>query len=100
MEKGANSTLFIAKIKKTDGGNYTCAINSTHDFTVLVHVLNGKCETVSPVIRKMDTSCVLTVISRNGLIVLYVDEYFSLGSWLRFPVKYKWYTAMALTPIP
>ncbi|KAJ6635346.1 Ubiquitin-conjugating enzyme E2 B, partial [Pseudolycoriella hygida] len=42
MEKGANSTLFIAKINKSDSGNYTCSINSTHDFTVLVHVLNGE----------------------------------------------------------
>lgn len=43
MDKGANSTLFIAKINKSDSGNYTCSINSSHDFTVLVHVLNGKC---------------------------------------------------------
>ncbi|XP_037040992.1 uncharacterized protein LOC119077788 isoform X2 [Bradysia coprophila] len=41
MEKGANSTLLIAKINKSDSGNYSCSIpNSTHDFTVLVHVLN------------------------------------------------------------
>lgn len=42
VENGANSTLLIAKINKSDSGNYTCSINSSHSFTVLVHVLNGK----------------------------------------------------------
>lgn len=42
LEKGANSTLFIAKVNKSDSGNYTCSINSSHEFTVSVHVLNGK----------------------------------------------------------
>lgn len=42
LDKGANSTLFIAKVNKSDSGNYTCSINSSHEFTVSVHVLNGK----------------------------------------------------------
>lgn len=42
LEKGANSSLFIAKIDKLDSGNYTCSINASHSYTVSVHVLNGK----------------------------------------------------------
>lgn len=42
LEKGANSSLFIAKINKLDSGNYTCSINASHSYTVSVHVLNGK----------------------------------------------------------
>lgn len=42
LENGANSTLFIAKLNKADSGNYTCSINASHEYTVLVHVLNGK----------------------------------------------------------
>lgn len=40
MENGANSTLFVAKINKSDSGNYTCSIGSSQ-FTTTVHVLNG-----------------------------------------------------------
>ncbi|KAL5292903.1 hypothetical protein ACFFRR_011582 [Megaselia abdita] len=39
---GANSTLFIAKISKSDSGNYSCSINSTHIYTINVHILNGE----------------------------------------------------------
>lgn len=42
LEKGANSSLLIAKINKLDSGNYTCSINASHSYTVSVHVLNGK----------------------------------------------------------
>lgn len=42
MEIGANSTLFVAKVNKTDSGNYTCSIGEAQFYTVLVHVLNGK----------------------------------------------------------
>lgn len=42
MEIGANSTLLVAKINKTDSGNYTCSIGESQQYTVLVHVLNGK----------------------------------------------------------
>lgn len=42
LEKGANSSLLIAKINKSDSGNYSCFINATHEYTVSVHVLNGK----------------------------------------------------------
>lgn len=42
LDKGANSSLLIAKINKSDSGNYTCSINSSHEYTVAVHVLNGK----------------------------------------------------------
>jgi hypothetical protein len=41
-EEGANSTLSVAKINKSDSGNYTCSIGPTHSFTTTVHVLNGK----------------------------------------------------------
>ncbi|CAO1403675.1 unnamed protein product [Diamesa tonsa] len=40
MEIGANSTLFVAKVNKTDSGNYTCSIGEAQFYTVLVHVLN------------------------------------------------------------
>ncbi|XP_037906309.1 uncharacterized protein LOC119648612 [Hermetia illucens] len=42
MEDGANSTLFIAKINKSDSGNYTCSINSSHEYNIMVHILNGE----------------------------------------------------------
>lgn len=42
LDKGANSSLLIAKINKSDSGNYSCFINATHEYTVSVHVLNGK----------------------------------------------------------
>lgn len=42
LDKGANSSLLIAKINKLDSGNYSCFINATHEYTVSVHVLNGK----------------------------------------------------------
>ncbi|XP_031637302.1 uncharacterized protein LOC116349841 [Contarinia nasturtii] len=42
LDKGANSSLLIAKINKMDTGNYTCSINATHEYTVSVHVLNGE----------------------------------------------------------
>lgn len=41
MENGANSTLFIAKVRKTDTGNYTCSIGPNDFYTINVHVLNG-----------------------------------------------------------
>ncbi|KAK6644084.1 hypothetical protein RUM43_000349 [Polyplax serrata] len=39
-EAGANSTLSVAKVNKTDSGNYTCSISKTEFATVAVHVLN------------------------------------------------------------
>lgn len=39
---GANSTLFVAKVNKSDSGNYTCSIGPNQYYTVTVHVLNGK----------------------------------------------------------
>lgn len=42
MEDGANSTLSIAKIHKADSGNYTCSISEYQNFTIVVHILNGK----------------------------------------------------------
>lgn len=43
-EEGANSTLSVAKINKSDSGNYTCSVGpKIHlSFTTTVHVLNGK----------------------------------------------------------
>lgn len=46
MDDGANSTLFIAKVNKSDSGNYTCSI-STAKFVTMVHVLNGKSKAIS-----------------------------------------------------
>jgi len=42
MEEGANSSLSVARVNKTDSGNYTCSISSTEYATVTVHVLNGR----------------------------------------------------------
>lgn len=42
MDDGANSTLFIAKINKSDSGNYTCSISEYQNYTIVVHILNGK----------------------------------------------------------
>lgn len=44
MDDGANSTLFIAKINKADSGNYTCSISEYQNYTIVVHILNGKCK--------------------------------------------------------
>lgn len=41
MENGANSTLFIAKVRKTDTGNYTCSIGPNGSHTINVQVLKG-----------------------------------------------------------
>lgn len=41
-DEGANSTLFVARVNKSDSGNYTCTIGPTLYFTTNVHVLNGK----------------------------------------------------------
>ncbi|XP_055716618.1 uncharacterized protein LOC129810280 isoform X2 [Phlebotomus papatasi] len=40
MNGGANSTLFVARVNKSDSGNYTCSISSAQFYTVTVHVLN------------------------------------------------------------
>ncbi|XP_055695736.1 uncharacterized protein LOC129797328 isoform X2 [Lutzomyia longipalpis] len=40
MDEGANSTLSVAKLNKSDSGNYTCSIGPTQFFTTSVHVLN------------------------------------------------------------
>lgn len=42
MDDGANSTLSVARVDKSDSGNYTCAISQTEFATVAVHILNGK----------------------------------------------------------
>ncbi|KAI9586926.1 hypothetical protein GQX74_002773 [Glossina fuscipes] len=42
MDDGANSTLFIAKINKSDSGNYSCSINEYQNYTIMVHILNGE----------------------------------------------------------
>lgn len=41
MENGANSTLIIAKVRKSDTGNYTCSIGPNDFYTINVHVING-----------------------------------------------------------
>jgi hypothetical protein len=41
MEEGANSSLSVARVNKTDSGNYTCSISPTEYATITVHVLNG-----------------------------------------------------------
>lgn len=47
MENGANSTLFIAKVRKTDTGNYTCSIGPNDFHTINVQVLNGNFVTIN-----------------------------------------------------
>ncbi|KAJ9593565.1 hypothetical protein L9F63_014872, partial [Diploptera punctata] len=42
MDEGANSSLSVARVHKTDSGNYTCAISQTKFATVTLHVLNGE----------------------------------------------------------
>lgn len=42
MGDGANSTLLVARVNKTDTGNYSCSISPDQFYTVTVHVLNGK----------------------------------------------------------
>lgn len=42
MDEGANSTLSVARVNKSDSGNYTCSIGPTQYFTTNVHVLNGE----------------------------------------------------------
>lgn len=42
MSIGANSTLLVAKVNSSDSGNYTCSIGESQQYTVLIHVLNGK----------------------------------------------------------
>lgn len=42
MDDGANSTLSMAKVRKSDSGNYTCSIGPNDFYTITIHVLNGK----------------------------------------------------------
>lgn len=74
MEKGANSTLFIAKINKSDSGNYTCSINSSHEFTVLVHVLNGKQRRKSTT-NQLWQCAMFIVISPNAFQIININIY-------------------------
>lgn len=41
-EDAANSTLWVARVKPPDSGNYTCSVGPLFHFTTSVHVLNGK----------------------------------------------------------
>ncbi|XP_063233581.1 zwei Ig domain protein zig-8-like [Bacillus rossius redtenbacheri] len=45
-EEGANSSLSIARVNKSDSGNYSCSISATDFATVSVHVLTGFCSLV------------------------------------------------------
>lgn len=49
MENGANSTLSIAKVRKTDGGNYTCSISSNDYHTINMQVINGEKTIQTPI---------------------------------------------------
>lgn len=42
MGTGANSTILVARVNKSDSGNYSCSISPDQFYTVTVHVLNGK----------------------------------------------------------
>lgn len=44
MENGANSTLFIAKVRKTDTGNYQCKIGPNDFYTINVQILKGNAD--------------------------------------------------------
>lgn len=70
MENGANSILSIAKVNKSDSGNYTCSIGVNRLFTTNVHVLNGE------LIKKIDFNFFLTfekfiLVSEESLAELY-----------------------------
>ena len=42
MGNGANSTILVARVNKSDSGNYSCSVSPDQFYTVTVHVLNGK----------------------------------------------------------
>ncbi|XP_037040996.1 uncharacterized protein LOC119077793 [Bradysia coprophila] len=42
MDDGANSTLSIAKVGRSDSGNYSCSIGPNDFYTINVHILNGE----------------------------------------------------------
>lgn len=42
LDEGANSTLSVARVNKSDSGNYSCSINASHVYSVSIHVLTGK----------------------------------------------------------
>lgn len=74
MGDGANSTILVARVNKSDSGNYSCSISPDQFYTVFVHVLNGKwhCENSFHIydIHKVLTSSVRTSIpSRRGGLV-------------------------------
>lgn len=72
MENGANSTLFIAKVRKTDTGNYTCSIGPNDFYTINVQVLNGK-----------------FYVFHFSVLVLVLDPRFSFHLLFNFGMKYK-----------
>lgn len=54
-EDAANSTLWVARVKPADSGNYTCSVGPQLSSTTSVHVLNGK---VAHLIRHMSHTTV------------------------------------------
>ncbi|KAG4073247.1 hypothetical protein HA402_008593, partial [Bradysia odoriphaga] len=42
MDDGANSTLSIAKVGRSDSGNYSCSIGPNDFYTITVHILNER----------------------------------------------------------
>lgn len=53
MENGANSTLFIAKVRKKDTGSYTCSIGPNDSYTINVQVLNGNLVLIAILFRSI-----------------------------------------------
>jgi hypothetical protein len=66
MEDGANSSLSVARVNKTDSGNYTCSISPTEYATVTVHVLNG--EFISMHTAHREGSCLISFTNGYALV--------------------------------
>uniref|UniRef100_A0ABK8G7P2 Ig-like domain-containing protein n=1 Tax=Anopheles gambiae TaxID=7165 RepID=A0ABK8G7P2_ANOGA len=74
---GANSTLFVAKVKRQDSGTYMCSIGPNQHYSISVHVLNG---TANP-FGIYQRSCAFSIILQA------VDLWFVIRSLFLFFMK-------------
>lgn len=84
MDDGANSTLSIAKVGRSDSGNYSCSIGPNDFYTITVHILNGKsyrrCSFVSFVsfLHFVCNSSEIIISTRLIYFIYYLNKRFHL----------------------
>ncbi|XP_031621554.1 uncharacterized protein LOC116339674 [Contarinia nasturtii] len=85
MENGANSTLFIAKVRKTDTGNYTCSIGPNDFHTIYVQILNG--ESLAELYHGSAVSSQFS-FARQNCISLFISTMIILSRYFKISDKF------------